>query len=180
MEKGHGGLLPFWYVNTCQHISNQINVPICVHFAEHPFPLNTALFSSIYIYICLSSFTILSSPGLSAFLIFFHHLLCTSISPQILLPLLLNWSTLSFLYFTVSPPFTCCLLIHCSLFSFFSHFCVRFTLCVSPPSNTPLYWAFWIQNDQALQWNKNFCITWSSEFIVILDPRPAFQTQIVD
>ncbi len=48
-----------------------------------------------------------------------------------------------------------------------------------PPSPSPC-WAFWSRDDQALHWNKNSCIIWSSEFIVILDPGPAFQTQIVD
>lgn len=91
--------------------------------------------------------------------------------------------------------FLCSLFFLITLLLFTSHFfpfCIHYPFppFLPPPSlsssssfslpSPPPRWVFWSRDDQALHWNKNSCIIWSSEFIVILDPGPEFQTQIVD
>lgn len=81
-----------------------------------------------------------------------------------------------FLFFRVTFKFIVILFFPSVSFSFVFHTLLRLA---SPPVFLPC-WAFNTRGDATLPWNKNFCIIWSSESIVILDPGPAFSTQIVD
>lgn len=197
------------HIITCQYITNQFNLLMFAHFYEHLFYFRIDIshqrlicFHSSFSLLPLAHFFFhhhflffLSSRQLILSLLLLISL-CPTLAPLWLRPPLLHPLLLHPLLFLI---FIIILLL---LQSFHPHHllpfipsssssllftCLPFVPAISyllpflrPPSYPPPRWVFWSRDNQTLHWNKNSCIIWSSEFIVILDPGPEFQTQIVD